>query len=123
MHVKEDVLGAPVRVGHLEQVGPGLGGQRRGRRVRAPRDEQPVVRRHLADGRDGGLHGVGPGRGGDVVRLVHDPEDDVGAVRVFGRERRPEGGEFCSRLWISMGYCDFVIGESVTEALLLVLQQ
>lgn len=96
MNVKEDVLGAPVRVGHLEQVRAGLGGERRGRRVRAARDEQPVVRSHLADGRDGGLDRLGPGRGRDVVGLVHDSEDDVGAVRVLGREGRPEGGEFCS---------------------------
>lgn len=102
MHVKEDVLGATVRVGHLEQVRPGLGGERRGGRVRATRDEQPVVRRHLADRRDGRLDRVGPGRGRDIVGLVHDPEDDVGAVRVLGREGGPEGGEFWSQCWISM---------------------
>lgn len=61
-----------------------------------------MVRRHLADGRDGGLDRLGPGRGRDIVRLVHDSEDDVGAVRVLGREGGPEGGEFWSQCWISM---------------------
>lgn len=122
VHVKEDVLGAPVRVGHLEQVWAGFGRQRRGRRVGATRDEQPVVRSHLADGRDGGLDGLSPGRGRDVVGLVHDSKDDVGAVCVLGREGRPQGGEFCSLLRISMGYFGFVIGESVFQALLVVLR-
>lgn len=84
VHVKEDVLGAPVRVGDLEQVWPGLCGQLRGGRVRAAGDEQPVVRSDLANSRDGGLDGVGPGRGRDVVGLVHDSEDDVGVLGVFG---------------------------------------
>lgn len=61
MDVEEDVLGASVRVGDLEQVRSGLGGQLRGGRVGAAGDEQPVVWGDLADCCDGGLDGIGPG--------------------------------------------------------------
>lgn len=94
MDVKEDVLCASVRVGDLEQVRTGLRGQLGGGRVGAAGDEQPVVWGDLADRRDGGLDGVGPGRGREIVGLVHDSKDDVGALCVFGGEGGPEGGEF-----------------------------
>lgn len=52
-----------------------------------------MVRGHSADGGDSGLDGLGPGRDGQVVGLVHDAEDDVGVVGVLGGKRRPESGE------------------------------
>lgn len=97
MDVEIDVLGASVRVGDLEQVRSCLRGQGLGGRVRAAGDEQPVVGCNLADGRDGGLDGLSPGRCRDVVGLVHDSEDDIGAISVFGGQRGPESGEFWSR--------------------------
>lgn len=100
MDIEEDVLGASIRVGDLEQVRSGLSGQLRGGRVGAAGDEQPVVRGDLADRRDGGLDGVGPGRGREIVGLVHNSEDNVRALCVFGGEGGPESGEFCLR-WIS----------------------
>ena len=47
----------------------------------------------VADGGDGLLDGGGPGRHVEVVRLVHQAEDDVGLGGVFLRELGPEVGE------------------------------
>lgn len=61
VHIKVDVVRGSVRVGDLEQIRSSLGGQGRGGRVCASRDEQPVVGGDLADGGDCGLDGIGPG--------------------------------------------------------------
>ncbi len=47
----------------------------------------------LTDGRDGRLDGAGPGVDVEIVRLVHEAENDAGRAGILGRQLAPEAGE------------------------------
>lgn len=98
VHVKDDVIRPPIRVRHLKQRRPSLGGQRLRRGPATPRDEDEARRRDGPDGRDDLLHGGHPRVDGrEVVRLVHHAEDHAAVAAVLGRELPPQADELVVR--------------------------
>jgi hypothetical protein len=90
VHVEDELADTASRVGDLEQVRAGLSRERRRARVRRAGDEDDV--RGRAGGTDGvhrRLDRVRPRlEARDVVRLVHDTEDDCRLVSGHFSEER-----------------------------------
>ena len=92
MHVKQQIRRRPIQVRHiLQDVRRSSTSERHGASEIRSREEDHLRRRAGGpDGRDGGLHRGAPDGDVEIVRLVHEPEDDFGFVFVLGRELRPE---------------------------------
>lgn len=79
---------------HTQKRRTCLSRQRLRRGEAASRDQDHTRRCDLANRRDGGLHGGHPGvERREVVRLVHEPEDNLAVAAVLGGKLRPERHE------------------------------
>ncbi len=95
VHVEEEAPGAPVRVGDVGERGRAPAAhQRRGAVEVGPRQQDRLGRgAGVADRRDRLLARGRPEGDVEVVRLVHELEDDLVRRRVLGRQLRPERHE------------------------------
>ena len=92
--VKDKLVGSAKGVSDLDKEGTSLTREGLSGSPAATGEEEVVLSTSLADGVDGTLDGVDPGGdGGEVVRLVHDTENNalVGAVLLC--ELRPDALE------------------------------
>lgn len=101
--IEDKFAGAAERVGDLNQGGSGLGGECLSGRPTASGKEEVVLGTGSTDGSHYLLNSVHPGRDRrDVMRLVHDTEDDARLTAIFLRELRPQADEL-SVCWTSLG--------------------
>lgn len=94
VNIKDQLAGAAERIRNLNEEGASLGGERLCRRPAAAWKKEVVRSSGGADSVDSSLHGVDPGRDRrNIVRLVHDAENDALVAAILLSELSPDALE------------------------------